>query len=401
MTWVKEFTKRIEAIDDTGTTRDTALSNRFIRHRRQFAAQRVVAFLKVLQTLPGLLKRGAIFWAHRAVELAVTTFPDHGDHLITHAPVDCLVLDVLLAQGRTAARTHRRTATGRANAGVKVKVAGMLHRANHRVTDGATRPVRLNFVGRHTPRFLGQPRLPNQRHGHRTIRARAGNRARPQIGHGVRATGIFRIEIANLLTSVVKHPRTPTPHIGNQGCARFLAVRTGTVRVLLRVHQRRKLDDMRDGVEVKGIGFAAQAQRLQGNSTATGERVKHAGGAVGERLLDVGAGVPDVVMSLLAAHGCAAINTVIPIGHAGDEMLHLLRRYGVFRLRHQGGEDGSTAGSQRSPRPPNMQGGEMPVANRLLAGAMLGDLGQGHLNFDNAAVVGRGHRECSLSENSR
>ena len=391
LTRVEELAPGVNAVTPHAKAEGALWWHWLIRHGRQFAAQRVVACLKLVQALRGLLKSGAIFRAHRAVELAIAALPHHRDHLIAHTTIDRLVLDVLFAKGRAAARANRRAATGRANARVKVKVADAFHRADHRVANGAPRPIGLDLIGRHAARLLRQPGLANQRHRHGTIGAGAGNRARPQIGHRS-GTLVLRVEIADLRTRPVEHPRTPALHISHQGCARLLAGRTGPVGVLLRVDQGRKLDDMRDRVQVKGIRLAAQAQRFERDGPAAGERVEYTGSAVGKRLLDVGASVLDEVMGLFAAQRTGAINAIVPIRQAGDEVLQLLRRCGVFRLRHQGGKDGRTTRRQRSPRPPDMQGREMPVADRLLAGAMLGDLRQGHLDFDDAAVVGvRGH----------
>ncbi|MGP8233858.1 MAG: hypothetical protein ACLQVW_00355 [Limisphaerales bacterium] len=45
--------------------------------------------------------------------------------------------------------------------------------------------------------------------------------------------------------------------------------------VFLRIDERAKLDDVRDGIEVVGVGIAAQPQRLQRNRAAAGKHIQH------------------------------------------------------------------------------------------------------------------------------
>ena len=68
----------------------------------------------------------------------------------------------------------------------------------------------------------------------------------------------------------------------------------------------------------------------------------------------------------VASHGVAVVH--LPLAQVGHKLLKadVVHRIGV----HQAGEDGGACGDQRSPRPPDMQGGDVAVADGFFAGAL-------------------------------
>jgi len=109
------------------------------------------------------------------------------------------------------------------------------------------------------------------------------------------------------------------------------------------------------GVVIQGIGFATQAQRLERYGASAGKGVQNPGRSSGIRLPDEGAGLfqEGLVQRLLP--GCQLL----------DEREKLVSPGRV--VGQEGGQGGGTRGRQRPPRPPDVQPGNVPVADVLLA----------------------------------
>ena len=78
-------------------------------------------------------------------------------------------------------------------------------------------------------------------------------------------------------------------------------------------------------------------------------------------------------------------------GGTFDQLHQFFALFGVIRagVVDEGGESGGAGGCQRPPRPPDVERGGVAVADVLLTGRGLGDVGQGEVVFDEAA--GWGH----------
>ena len=91
---------------------------------------------------------------------------------------------------------------------------------------------------------------------------------------------------------------------------------------------------------------------------------------------------------------------MVPIDDGGDEVLQFLVFGFILGRVEEGGEHGSAAGDQRAACPPDVEGGDVAVADGLLARRLNGNLKQGEVDFDETAVVGRrlSFRRWSLAE---
>jgi len=78
----------------------------------------------------------------------------------------------------------------------------------------------------------------------------------------------------------------------------------------------------------------------------------------------------------------------LPGDDALDQFQQFLTLFGVVgaRVVNESGEGGGAGGGQRSPRPPDVQGGRVAVADVLLSGRGFGDSGEGEVVFDEFSI---------------
>ena len=163
-------------------------------------------------------------------------------------------------------------------------------------------------------------------------------------------------------------------------------------------------------IQVAGEGLAAEPQRLQRNRTPSRKRIHHQGRLFAMRRL----------YERPAHVEMGAVCSVSPVGEVGDEgqqsppqfrvtrrrlphraqnlsrlPLELVRAVLVARVRQQQGEQDRPRGGQRPPRPPQVQGAGMPVANRLLPRRVPGNLGYGKVHLGKALALAWDHADAS------
>jgi hypothetical protein len=85
--------------------------------------------------------------------------------------------------------------------------------------------------------------------------------------------------------------------------------------------------------------------------------------------------------------GAVAVFDLVPVHDGGDEVFQPLALLASVGCGDSGSEDGGAQGSQRSPCLPNVERGDMTVADGFLAGGLGGDGFEGEGDFDEAAVV--------------
>ena len=285
-------------------------------------------------------------------------------------------------------------------------------------------------------RFLallgGQHEGGDQRHLHlRERRVGALDRARPQprdhrqLTPGVgQQIGAFPhhlvgyrdlgIEMADAPLRLLPHPAPIAAHVLRQTARAgpFPAGDQLRLRPRLRVHRRapgelrreldhRLVDQHGHRVQVAGVRLQAEPLRFQRQRAAAGERVVERRQALRVEQLGrarmisvVGAGAPpgraDFVTRLLQH---LLVGGVLPLEQLFDQLeqplpLPVLLLLGGEEFRAAGGivdqlrEDDGAGGRQRAPRPPQMQGAGVAVADRLLArrGGVDGVQRQRHLD---------------------
>jgi hypothetical protein len=77
-----------------------------------------------------------------------------------------------------------------------------------------------------------------------------------------------------------------------------------------------------------------------------------------------------------------AVFDLVPVHDGGDEVFQPLALLVSVGCGDSGSEDGGAHGGQRSPRPLNVEGGDVPVADGFLAGRLLAEPGEGKGDFD-------------------
>jgi hypothetical protein len=148
------------------------------------------------------------------------------------------------------------------------------------------------------------------------------------------------------------------------------------VPVALGVLDGRLEDEIRHRVVFDGVGFGAQAQRFQGDAAAARERVQHFGRLVAEAFADAAARL----LQQVASARVAVMH--LPAAQVGDEACVHFRVFGKQRAQH-----GGARGHQRSPRPPHMQGGDVPVSDGFLAPRLFGQFADRQHRFNQESLA--------------
>ena len=149
----------------------------------------------------------------------------------------------------------------------------------------------------------------------------------------------------------------------------FFGEGEGLVSRLVRFLEQNRSMDKQELLE-----RAAQAQRLQAGRAAAHQGIQQTRRPVGE-------GLPDEFLGL-SDPGAVAVFDLVPVHDGGDEVFQFLALLVRVRGGDQGGEDSGAHGGQRSPRPPDVQRGDVPVADGFFAGGLGGDGFEGEGDFD-------------------
>ena len=187
---------------------------------------------------------------------------------------------------------------------------------------------------------------------------------------------------AAVIARIRRQPSRAAPMLLDQLTARFGIDRrlAGEAR---RDLDHRFADHHRDGVEVAGVRLQSQALRFQRDAAAAGERVEQrrrpafrrdsyqlAGGSHG---VLVGGVFPfDQPLDEVEEPHAGAVAFGVDVGALGQLAAGLGEvrvGMGVVGVVHQRGEDDGAGCRQGPPRPPQMQGGGVAVADGLFAGA--------------------------------
>jgi hypothetical protein len=208
------------------------------------------------------------------------------------------------------------------------------------------------FVG-----FAGEPELAEEGDLRAAGGVGASNRPAPDVGDGgLAADG--GIEGCELPSGALQHPFAPALHLACQLLPVALGILDGGLQ-----------DEIRHRVVFQGVGFGAQAQGFQGDGAAAGEGIQHLRGLAAEALTDE----PSRLLQQVAPAGVAVVH--LPPTQVGDELLVHLGGFGEQGAQHSG-----AGHHQRSPRPPDVEGGDVAVADSLLpAGFLRQDLNRQHL----------------------
>ena len=162
-----------------------------------------------------------------------------------------------------------------------------------------------------------------------------------------------------------------------------------------RVVERAAKDEPRDRVQVRGEGLAPQPHCLQRNRPAARKRVQHARCPPAERGLDLLAEplqlrpvlpspVQDAARGLLELRVLAAVLQTFRDQSASDAGAEPPPGLVVAWISQQRAQNHRAAGSQWSPRGPDVQGGQVAVPNVLLVNRVQRDLGEGQGGFGEA-----------------
>ena len=202
---------------------------------------------------------------------------------------------------------------------------------------------------------------------------------------------------------------------------RKLRQRRGAPRQQPRIVQGATQDEPRHRVEIGGHDFAAEPHRFERDGTATGEGVEDTGGSAAERLVDLLAKaekrmklpafalrsvpLPIALRVLFTATPRIAKALPPPMQNPTPRRLpdlfarlvglrHHLPRHpqqqlppllGIHGRWQEGREQRGPARRQRPPRRPDVQRGDVAVANVLFVDRVEGDLLQGEGGLDEAA----------------
>ncbi len=211
------------------------------------------------------------------------------------------------------------------------------------------------------------------------------------LGQAGRAPPVVRLEqscrdrLPCLSVGGIGRARGPAPTVGCTADRR-LAGETG------RDLDEGLVDEHGHGVQVRGVGFQAQALGLQGDGAAAGEGVQQGRGlAAGRVLADLGPGplqqglVVDVLPFHQLFHEAEEALALPALGLLGGEAFRVAG--GVV---HHLGEDHRAAGGQGAPGPPQVQGAGVAVADGFFPGRLPVDGLQGQGDFDELLGVVHG-----------
>ena len=146
---------------------------------------------------------------------------------------------------------------------------------------------------------------------------------------------------------------------------------------LLRVFQHRFVEQDGHGVVIQGVGLTAQAEGFQGDGATTGKGVEHPRGAPAE-------GFADELASSFKAR-IFALGHCLPggkIAHQGQKLFPPFGVIGQERCKGCSAGDG-----QRFARPPDVERGDVPVADVFLPHGFFRDPAQREVGFEEAGVV--------------
>ena len=198
--------------------------------------------------------------------------------------------------------------------------------------------------------------------------------------------------MADPLLRLVTHPLAVGADVGGQSLGALPAADPGfgeagehrrLVAELGRDLDQRLVDQHRDRIEVRGVGFEAEPLRLQGNGAAAGERVEDGRRIAVGGFQDLGVRLREqlLVADVLPDHQLLDQPVQpLPLGALGFLGGELVGPRG--RVVHQLREQYSPRRCQRTPGPPQMQGGRVPVPDRLLSRRLAVNRLQRQRDFD-------------------
>jgi hypothetical protein len=162
---------------------------------------------------------------------------------------------------------------------------------------------------------------------------------------------------------------------------------------LLREFENSFVDKDGDGVVVEGVGFAAQAQRFEGNGPATGEAIEHPRSTSAKGFAEKLAGfLKGLAPRSFTGNG-------FPGSKLLDEPEQFVAAVGVIGQKCRQGH--RTGSGQWFAGPPDVQRGYVPVANVLFPHRFFGNLAQRKIHFDQPRLVHnrpRCFRYCSVHD---
>lgn len=273
------------------------------------------------------------------------------------------------------------------------------------MVDSACRATSDQTISRYSRSATRQPRRAEQRHFRPAPRAFALDGARPQICDGEAAVVVVGVERAEFLLRLGLHPRAP------------LAELVGELRAVARDElQLHLVEQHGDGVEVARDRLGPDAHRLQRDRPASGEGVEDNG-----RAARVAAkGLVGGLHQRAGGGEVHAVGAVVPVGEVADELqqrvpqvlgvvpvpalaAHRVTKRLEFALRRvakrgraqrvggvgpERGEDDRATRGQRPTRPPQVQRGDVPVAEGLLPAGVVGDDADREVDLDEALAGG-------------
>ena len=358
--------------------------------------------LHLVQQIPGILEQALILSRDGPVPLACgALLADHRQRHLAHAPGGTFFTNMLHVGHLAAHQACRVPRAAGSLVRVKILVGGVCQ-VNYLECHPFCAPIHDRLERELARARVCQPPLAHQRHLGATRGVGAAHRARPQVTDDGPFAGGVGVQVADLLARPLQHPLAPLAHVRSQriapglfgqrqaeghllrlllaGQAQLLrsvgAGRRHPLRlaVLLGIDERAQLDQVRDGVQLDGVGLAAQAQRLQPGRAAAHERVEQPRRPVGERAADQLAG-------LLDGLGVAVLH-LVPVHDDLDQLFQLFALGVVLGRGDQRREDRRAHRGQRPPRPPDVQRGDVPVADGLLPRRLLADGSEGEGDFD-------------------